>query len=559
MMKNRSVLLWSLLTIAVSLVGGYCLRNVVHGSHLAKESGFSSPNATSSKSTRVERGQKERLRSQQARISIEQSNGSERWLHWISAIEGASLDDFPQLARVAQNDERFLQLLAQRWFDSDPEHFFHTLEKESKLLSESRDDLFPHAQLRDLLFGKWIRKDIDAAIEALSSSTELLGRSEIRASVFGQVMELDPRHGLPLLNKWGIHNRAPSKKGVEKWARENPKEAASAILENAGTFGAESCMKAVAEVWAKSDPEGALSFAVDAKGREGEILRRTAFQEWVSNDIAAASDWLMERDDPGLDELYRPLIIEEWAKEEPNEALAWCEEHLTGADLNKAISRLAAGVAEVDIESAAEWVGQLESRSTQQRVARAVAKEWFPDVSVRVGRIPPKAVEWLRNIEDAEVKGAALSEISESWSEHDLRGIKEFLSEEVNLSLPVSSFDDLVEVSVRKDPEGTLEWASRMGEERSLSVSEVAFGDWLHTEATQAASWFAGLPSDDARRLSMLKTWVLEEYTFSRQGGIALEQLSALSASDRAQARTMLENSQIGEERKKQILEILKE
>ena len=556
-MKNRSVLLWSLVTIGVSLVAGFLLPSVTQGKTVAANSG-DPLNFKTSKSSRANDAREESSRGQQIRKRVEQSEGSEHWLHWISAIENASLDEFPQLARIAQGNEIFLQLLAQRWFDSDPWHFFHSLEKESDTFSNDPEESFPHGRLSRLLFEKWVRKDADSAIEALSSATKLYGLAGIRMTVFSDVVELDPRSGLPLMKKWGIHNYGPNTKGVEKWARENPEAAAAAIIENAAGFGTEYCMKAVAKVWAKSDPAGALAFAADAKGKEGAILRETVFREWLGKDMAAASDWLTERNDPELDDYYRPMVIEEWAKDEPQEALAWCDEHLTGADLTEAISKLVEGVAAVDIDSAADLVGELEPGEPQQQAAVAVAKKWFPWGFESSGEVPPQAVEWLRGLEDPKVLEAALDEVSWSWSTHDVEGFRSFVTEKGIQSLTAQAFGQLMSASVRNDPEGTLEWASGLGEERSLSASNKAFGSWLYMQPEQASTWFAELPQNDVRRPAMLKSLVTGAVS-SQQEAVAVVKLSGLSASDRAEARTIVEESQFSEKRKERMRKLLAE
>ena len=540
-MKNRSVLLWCLVTLGVSLSLGYFLPKVTRGKTVEVKPVSSSLNSRTSKSLQVRREKEERLRNEQTRISVEQSEGPERWLHWISAIENASLDGFPQLARVAQGNESLLQLLAQRWFDTDPWNFFYALEEESESFSDDANEVFPQKLLSDLLFEKWVRTDMDSAIEALSSSTKLLGLPRHQMNVFSDVLNLDPRRGLPLLNKWEIRHFRPHTNSVEKWAKENPQEAAAAILDNAAGSGTEECMETVAKVWAKSDPEGALRFAEDAKGSEGAILRRTVFGEWVTADMAAASDWLTEQNDPQLDHEFRPMVVEAWAKEDPQEALAWCQEHLTGKDLSDSITKLVQGAATVDMESAATLVGGLESGRLQQQAARTLAKKWFPAPFGSNSQIPPQAVEWLRSIEDKELKEAILEEVDQTWSEYDAEGYWDFVLEEGNQSLSVSSFNHLVIASIQSDPEGTMAWASGLEGERSLDALSDAFGNWQILQSAQATAYYHKLPQDDARRPVLLESLV--QGAASEPEAVASETLGGLSTADRAHARTFVEET----------------
>ena len=556
-MEKRFVTLWTSLTIVVTLAGGYAFRNVTYGNREGSKSAPSVLNTKISKSSQLTEREERKGAIRQTKSNIEQAEGSERWLYWISALENASLDDFPQLARVAQGDESFLQLLAQRWFDADPWHFFRTLEEESNSFSGDQSESFPHDRLGSLIFAKWVQKDADGVIEALSSSAKLLRLADYRITAFSEIMRSDPRRGLLLMNRWEIRNFGPNTQGVVKWAKENPREVAAAILENAAGTGTEHCMEAVASVWAKSDPEGALAFARDAKGTEGAVLRETVFREWSARDIGAASEWLTEQNDPALDDYYRPMVIEAWAKEDPQQALAWCEEHLTGPALTESMTTLMRGVAAVNIELAADLVRDLEPGRPKEQAARMLASQWFPERWSTDSKIPQQAVEWLRSIEENDLKEAILEEVDGAWAEHDAEGYWDFVLEEGNQSLSVSSFHNLVNASMRSDPKGTLEWASGLEGERSLDALDTAFGNWQLIQPTQATAWFRELPNDDARRPAIMETLVTGAAYLPRE--VAAETFRELSSSDRVQARTILENSRVSEERKVRIRELLGE
>jgi len=537
----------------VCLAIGYAVRYALHPAQDTAQAEPSSSSITS-KSSRSSLAEREGAHSRQTRENLEHTEGSEQWLHWISAVENAPLDSLPQLARIARGNKVFLQLLAERWFQVDPWHFFRSLEEEAKLFSDAQDEIFPHDKLSELLFKKWVKEDVDSVIKALSSTTTLLN---LRLNVFSDVVGVDPRRGVPLMAKWGIRNNGPSTRGVKEWARENPQEAASMIMEHSAGFGTEYCMEAVAKVWAQMDPKAALAFAADAQtnGNEGRILQETVFQEWVSKDMAAASDWLENQEDPDLDDFFRPMIIEAWAKDEPHKALAWCNENLTGIDLTKAIAKLAEGAAAADVQSAANLVGELKPGKQQKQAAVIVAKKWFPDPHRSTAKVSPEAIEWLRTLDNLKVREAVLREVSWSWSTHDMKGFRDFLSEEYNQGLSKRVFRQVIDASVRKDPLETLEWASGLGEDRSLSVSKSTFSSWLQMQPANAAKWFGRLPVDDVRRPAMLNSLVWKA-AFSQEA-IAVETLRDLPPSDRAQARAIVARSQMAGEKKQGILDLL--
>ena len=112
---------------------------------------------------------------------------------------------------------------------------------------------------------------------------------------------------------------------------------------------------------------------------------------------------------------------------------------------------------------------------------------------------------------------------------------------------------------MRKDPEGTLEWTSGLGEEFSLDTSARAFDNWLEIQPDRASSWFDEMPRDDIRRPAMLKSLVLEASDSQYEGAVAAQKLRRLSATDRAEIPRILEGPRFSEERKERMLKILGE
>src|SRR5262249_24113576 len=55
------------------------------------------------------------------------TTGVTKWLCWWDAIEKAKPEDFPALARLANGNAIATRLVAQRWVETAPKHFFQTL------------------------------------------------------------------------------------------------------------------------------------------------------------------------------------------------------------------------------------------------------------------------------------------------------------------------------------------------------------------------------------------------------------------------------------------------
>ena len=314
----------------------------------------------------------------QVKSKVERSKGSHRWLQWMSGVESASVSDLPGLARMAKGNPGALRMIAYRWIELDPQHLLETLRAEGKYGDHDGEGLaFPIRELSRRLFEEWPKRDPEAAIAALGTSDSLPGVNGLRFTVLNTVFCDDPRRGLELMRTWSIQNYAPSMSGVEKWAGDDPRAAVQAVLDHPAGYGARSSMETIAKVWAGSDPHAAMEFALEVEGRLGEILRATALAEWAGRDWAAAAEWLGEQENDARRSELSPVIVEGWAKEDPQAALAWCEENLEGHHLITAVAKLAEGAAANDLAGAGALVAGMEASPARTQAAIAVGKKWF--------------------------------------------------------------------------------------------------------------------------------------------------------------------------------------
>jgi len=92
------------------------------------------------------------------------STGVTRWLVWMTAVEKASLADFPALARLGKNLPGALRMLAARWIALSPQHLFDSC------IAGEKSGAFPTDELASLLFEEWPKNDPAACIAALSKT-----------------------------------------------------------------------------------------------------------------------------------------------------------------------------------------------------------------------------------------------------------------------------------------------------------------------------------------------------------------------------------------------------
>ena len=73
------------------------------------------------------------------------STGVTRWLVWMTAVEKASLDDFPHLARLAREIPGAVRMLGARWMEISPQTLFDACQH-----AEAQGPGFPVSELAQL-------------------------------------------------------------------------------------------------------------------------------------------------------------------------------------------------------------------------------------------------------------------------------------------------------------------------------------------------------------------------------------------------------------------------
>lgn len=105
------------------------------------------------------------------------------------------------------------------------------------------------------------------------------------------------------------------------------------------------------------------------------------------------------------------------------------------------------------------------------------------------------------------------------------------------------------------NPAETLEWASRLPEDRGLQAGSDAFYVWRRSQPETAMRWLRELPSTDARRQPFFQSAIRSMANDPQ----AAEQLAAMTATDRAAARSVIETMSLGEDRRARLLDALRQ
>ena len=477
---------------------------------------------------------------------LAKSTGVNRWLYWLAAVEKAGLGDFPRLARLAQGNATAMRFVAARWVELDPRHLFDTLAATSK-----SGRALPADELATVLFEEWPKRDPDAVVAALNEPGDFGTRHDWRLSVASTLIAQDAERGLRLLSEWHLENYGPRMTAVARWAAVDPRHAAEFTLENPAGYASRLAMETIGKAWAKADPVEALGFAATKPGELGSALATATLKAWAGRNLNEAADWLA-----GVDARTRNRLssgfVEVWAKQDASSALAWCEKNLAGSARAQAVGAVLKGVAEEDPAGAADLVTEMAPSPARSEAARAVARQWFPELSS--GKtVPSETVAWLAGL-DAESVKRVLEEIQWTWATSDPKSMAAFLASASAEQIPAHADSILARQMARKNPSETLAWASRLPAERALAAGSEAFSEWRRAQPETAMKWLNDLPSADARRQPYFES-AIRTLAYDPQ---AAEQLTAMTAPDRAAARRVIESMSLPEERRTKLLDALK-
>jgi len=129
-----------------------------------------------------------------------------------------------------------------------------------------------------------------------------------------------------------------------------------------------------------------------------------------------------------------------------------------------------------------------------------------------------------------------------------------FLASPAGEQVPAQVYSILAQSMARKNPSEALEWDSRLPEDRGLPAGSGAFFEWRRSQPEMAMQWLRELPSTDARRLPFFQN-AIRWLAYDPE---AAEQLAAMTPTDRATARSVIETMSLPEDRRARLLDVLR-
>ncbi len=252
--------------------------------------------------------------------------------------------------------------------------------------------------------------------------------------------------------------------------------------------------------WAEVDPTGALAYS-NTMGMGGMFVRPTILQSWASVDPENAARYFGENPrefaqmggfggrGPGGGESGVSVIAAEWAKLDPEAALAWAN-GLEGRDKGGALNSVISEMASKDPVKAAQVAATL-TGDDQARAYGEIAGKWASTDFAA-------AEAWIQGL-PAESRDRAMSEAIESMAATDPQGAAAKVA-----SIPVGrdrdrAIEDVAESWARKDPAGAAAWVTQQEIEDPDDAIRSVISTWATQDSAGALAFIQQQPAGELR------------------------------------------------------------
>lgn len=251
--------------------------------------------------------------------------------------------------------------------------------------------------------------------------------------------------------------------------------------------------------WGEVDPKGALSFA-NTLGFQGAFVRPTVLQSWASVDPENAAKYFAENPREfanmgfggpgGGGDSGASTIAAEWAKLDPDAALAWANTLKSDRDKNAAINSVISEMAAKDPAKAVQVAAGL-PEDAQGRAYSEIAQKWAATDFAA-------AETWIQSL-PAESRDRAMASALETLAQTDPEGAAAKVA-----SLPEgndrdNAIEDIAGPWARKDPAAAAAWVSQQVTEDIDDAIRPVIASWANQNGAAAKTWIESLPQGELR------------------------------------------------------------
>ncbi|MEO8350359.1 MAG: hypothetical protein ABI680_01430 [Chthoniobacteraceae bacterium] len=241
--------------------------------------------------------------------------------------------------------------------------------------------------------------------------------------------------------------------------------------------------------WAQLEPKAAAEFMGQQTDRAALFIgTRSVFSTWARQNPQESIAWAQEHGIMGqgndTDNWPMAVIVNEIAEQNPDWALQLAEaqprSQARGAMLGAMISGL------LEQKSQAEVRDQILALSDE-----SLRNGMLVNLVSRVAREDPAATAaWVQALPAGEGRERAMTELINRWSDQDLAGAAAFLNQYPPSPETDGARQRLAETAVRNDPQSAIAWAGSITqEEQRFDALSSVVRRWYRNDADAARAW----------------------------------------------------------------------
>ncbi|MGI8603192.1 MAG: hypothetical protein ACR2OZ_09345 [Verrucomicrobiales bacterium] len=415
----------------------------------------------------------------------------DRRLAVLSLVETADPSELRRifLAGNESDDPSSRNAAAQRWAEIDPKGFLEFLR------ALPRDDVDDFTEVCGILFRTWAHHDPEAAMATARTISRLPGFTSARWEAITAILADDPEKGFALAAKErNLWSGNQVKKSV--WENDPARfvKAGSAVPPNSygqyAFYAFQGARNDALKAWCERDLAGALDWAKQLSPENRAQFLPQVVSKLAAQDLEQARS-LFESLPPSRErERVGPAIVGEWAKSDPQAALDWIEDKMTGGK-GEAYGAWIQACSEKGLDRAADLLGALPEGNGRDAATAALASRW--------GEKDLKAaVAWLETTPSSAARRRAYEQLSWRWMEKDLAGFQQFISTAPAGDVPRNALMNIGYRLVDKPLDQTLAWLQALPEDRRQEAFGGFISDYSYRQKPADLVEFIGKLNDPA-------------------------------------------------------------
>jgi len=252
--------------------------------------------------------------------------------------------------------------------------------------------------------------------------------------------------------------------------------------------------------WAETDPLAAMAYS-DKMGMAGMFAKPTILQGWASTDPENAAKYFAEHPREFAMMGMGPMgggrnggggasvIAAEWAKSNPEAALAWAQT-LKGNDKDQAMSSVVRELAMTNPQKAVQLAATMEG-DAKTSAYESIAGQWG-------AKNFSEAEAWIKTL-PADQQDAAMASAIRSLANQDPQAASTKIASMADGDSKTRAIGEVVDAWSRENPKDAAAWLSSQNAEASGRAMRELMGNWARQDDAGALAYLQAQPAGEAR------------------------------------------------------------